>query len=206
MHAGDSPLILDELEVCHGNVRADLAVLNGVFAGYEIKSERDTLERLPAQATAYGKVFDVACLVAAPSHIPRAQSLIPEWWGIMRVEAVAGTIRISEERAGTDNPALDPYVLGMLLWRNEALRLLEQIGFDQGVRTKPTACMVSRLCERLPASDVAVLVRQTIKSRGDWRSAARQKRRDGLCRPSPTSSRFRTPSCRRNPECTGPQG
>jgi len=48
----------DELGINHGGVRADIAVVNGVFHGYEIKSDLDTLYRLPRQAEAYSEVFD----------------------------------------------------------------------------------------------------------------------------------------------------
>ena len=40
-------LILDELGVRHGTARIDIVVINGVMHGYEIKSDRDTLNRLP---------------------------------------------------------------------------------------------------------------------------------------------------------------
>src|SRR5262245_26146770 len=36
--------ILDELAICRGQVRVDLAVVNGSVHGYEIKSDRDTLD------------------------------------------------------------------------------------------------------------------------------------------------------------------
>jgi hypothetical protein len=38
---------LDELSLC-GLVRVDVAVINGTLAGYELKSDQDTLRRLPA--------------------------------------------------------------------------------------------------------------------------------------------------------------
>ena len=42
-------LILDELGVCCGRVRADMAVVNGELKGFEIKSDQDTLLRLRSQ-------------------------------------------------------------------------------------------------------------------------------------------------------------
>src|SRR5262249_9341390 len=41
---------LDELSLC-GLVRVDVAVINGTLAGYELKSDLDTLRRLPAHVT-----------------------------------------------------------------------------------------------------------------------------------------------------------
>ena len=36
-------LVVDELGLCQGRARIDLAVVNSSLHGYEIKSERDTL-------------------------------------------------------------------------------------------------------------------------------------------------------------------
>jgi hypothetical protein len=49
--------MLDEFGLEHGEVRVDVAVINGELHGYEIKSERDTLERLPRQVKAYSAVL-----------------------------------------------------------------------------------------------------------------------------------------------------
>src|SRR5271154_5741007 len=46
-------IILEEFALYGGINRADIAVLNGVSHGYEIKSDRDTLIRLPQQVQAY---------------------------------------------------------------------------------------------------------------------------------------------------------
>ncbi len=53
-----STLIVEELGICCGMARVDVAVVNGELKGFEIKSEKDTLGRLPAQSGMYGKVFD----------------------------------------------------------------------------------------------------------------------------------------------------
>ncbi|HEX6037420.1 MAG TPA: hypothetical protein VFZ20_05255, partial [Longimicrobium sp.] len=48
-------LVVPELEICQREFRIDVAVVSGTaLHGYEIKSDRDTLSRLPAQAVAYG--------------------------------------------------------------------------------------------------------------------------------------------------------
>src|SRR6266478_524890 len=63
-HAGQSDTaFLEELGLCGGRVRVDIAVVNGLLCGYEIKSDRDTLRRLSTQIDVYGKVLDRAILV-----------------------------------------------------------------------------------------------------------------------------------------------
>ncbi len=44
LHPGESDTLLgQELGLCQGFARVDLAVVNGTVHGYEIKSEQDTL-------------------------------------------------------------------------------------------------------------------------------------------------------------------
>lgn len=198
--ASAPPLIVDELELCAGDARADVAVFNGLSAGYEIKSARDTLSRLPAQVSAYSRVFQRASLVAPDSHLSRAEKGLPEWWGMVLAIEAGDDIILETARVPGDNPGIDPYAVGMLLWRREALRLLEFFGIDRGCRTKPTSCMVSRLCGHLPAAQIVEHVNQTIKSRGDWRAAARQRRCGGRSPQSPTAEDCLSFPHRRRPQ------
>ncbi|HHY79514.1 MAG TPA: sce7726 family protein, partial [Thermoanaerobacter sp.] len=49
-------IFVNELDICFGTARIDVAVINGKMHGFEIKSEQDNLERLPAQIEAYNKI------------------------------------------------------------------------------------------------------------------------------------------------------
>ncbi|MDA8118743.1 MAG: sce7726 family protein, partial [Gammaproteobacteria bacterium] len=72
-------VVLDELGICRGEVRVDVAVVNGEIHGYEIKSDRDSLRRLASQVELYSKVLDQATLVAGERHFDAAAALLPEW-------------------------------------------------------------------------------------------------------------------------------
>jgi hypothetical protein len=76
LHHGDA-VLLEELGLCRGQVRADVTLVNGSLHAYEIKSDRDTLDRLLRQASIYDKVFDRVTLVVGPRHQPAALELIP---------------------------------------------------------------------------------------------------------------------------------
>lgn len=75
--------IFEEFGVRHGTVRIDLAIINGVMHGYEIKSDRDTLSRLPEQMNKYNAVFDKITLVVGKRHLYNAINIVPDWWGIV---------------------------------------------------------------------------------------------------------------------------
>src|SRR3954453_16495336 len=81
-HGQANTLVVDELGLRHGMVRVDIAVVNGFLHGYEIKSDADTLSRLPTQVDVYSKVLDRATLVVGERHVEKAKLCVPEWWGI----------------------------------------------------------------------------------------------------------------------------
>jgi len=59
-------------------------VVNGKLHGYEIKSDADTLKRLPAQAEVYSAVFDLVTIVVGEHHLDTVRAIVPEWWGIVK--------------------------------------------------------------------------------------------------------------------------
>jgi hypothetical protein len=67
-----STLILEELGLKHGAARIDIAVVNGDLHGYELKSDSDTLSRLPRQATHLRLPCDV---VVVPTLLARTKGL-----------------------------------------------------------------------------------------------------------------------------------
>src|SRR6266849_4052905 len=108
-HRGDAEtVIFDELGVQHGVARIDLAVVNGELHGFELKSDRDTLARLPEQVESYGRVFDRVTLVVGERHVRGAVDLVPDWWGVRVACRVSGRLRFCDLRHAVKNPSPDP--------------------------------------------------------------------------------------------------
>jgi hypothetical protein len=193
-HSGDSEPIYhrEEFSLQGGSTRADLAVLNGISHGYEIKSDRDTLLRLPQQVAAYSAVFERATLVVACRHLSAARVIIRPWWGIVRVECrpLSG-IQLERIRQSRPNPAPHSEAIASLLWRPEALSLLCRLGLDSGVRSKAMPFLVARLAEKLDPERLAAYVRQAIRARGDWRFAARLRQCGDMSQQPANLSRYR---------------
>jgi hypothetical protein len=158
-------VIIDELGVCRGRVRVDLAVVNGTLHGYEIKSDRDSLRRLKTQIDFYGKVLDRATLVVAERHLSGALDILPAWWGVVRVSDMARGQNFSTVRRGRRNPCRDPRALVELLWLEDALALLEERQVARGVRGKPRRLVWDRVCEYLSLGEIAAAVRTQLKAR-----------------------------------------
>ncbi len=171
-HAKDRELrIIDELGVQHGSVRIDIAVINGIMHGYEIKSDRDTLARLPEQMTEFNTVFDQLTLVVGKQHLYQAIHIVPDWWGITIARMNSkGKVVFQTIREPEDNKEQDKVSIARLLWRDEALRILEEQNQAYGVRSKPREFVYQRLADVLEAEALKERVRKTLLvPRKDWR-------------------------------------
>jgi hypothetical protein len=167
-------LILEELGLCLGIARIDLAVVNGSLHGYEIKSERDTLDRLPGQADIYNQTLDYVTIVIAESHAHKVRMQVPEWWGIWSAIQRGQDIELTCTRGSTRNPRVNPFALAQLLWRDEALRALIHRGLSDGMLSKPRIELWSRLASELTVEDLGNVVRESLKRRVDWLIPASQ--------------------------------
>ncbi len=178
--ADPNTLIVEELGLRHGAGRVDIAVINGELHGYELKSDQDTLRRLPKQITVYNSVLDRVTLIVTPHHVAQATELIPDWWDVTLAESQrGGEINFRTVRAGGKNPAVSALAIAKLLWRDEALQLLAALGAADGMRSKPRRILYSRIIELCDLPQLQASVRNQLKSRKDWRSAEQQKLCDG---------------------------
>ena len=115
------------------NARADVAVIGARIDGFEIKTERDTLKRLPRQAEAYMRLFDRCHAVLAHRHVDDAIKILPPWWGVLAIPTDGGPTFV-RVREGNANPAVDPGTLVRLLWRDEAYDALCGLGVSPDPR------------------------------------------------------------------------
>ena len=158
-------VVIEELGVCRGQVRIDLAVVNGTLHGYEIKSDRDSLRRLDAQIDYYSRVLDRATIVAGERPLRHVQNMVPRWWGVLRIHATAGGPQFKWVRRGRRNPSRDPRSLVELLWLEDAMSLLEKRGAARGVRGKARRFVWDRVCESVSVDEIAAVVREHLKAR-----------------------------------------
>lgn len=184
---GDT-LVIDELGLCEGDARIDVAVVNGSLTGYEIKSEADTLQRLPHQVSVYSRLLDQITLVSTERHLDKAKAMVPEWWGLSGATEAGGQVQLEVVREAQQNPTVDPLAVVQLLWKDEALVLLTQLGIHKGMRSKPRPLLWKRLCEATTLSELSGLVRQQLKARRNWRLVAERALDDDLFPLSSTSS------------------
>lgn len=171
-------LVMQEYALSTEETRIDLAIFNGHFHGFEIKSDKDTLERLPNQAHSYSKIFEYLYLVVGVKHIEKAAVMLPTYWGIYSAEKKNNITQLNEVRPSSRNENQDAFAVASMLWKSEALSLLDKYNLLKGYKSKPCRALWTCLSMELPFKTLEEEVRFLVKIRGDWRVDL-QRRRDG---------------------------
>lgn len=174
---GDKPgsRVVDELELLRGVVRVDVAVINDMLHGYEIKSAADNLMRLPTQQEHYGKVFEKMTLVADERHIEEAVKIVPQYWGLIAVGMKDGKPHSYEVWPAMTNRSLDKLALAQLLWRDESLELLDYFDLATGIKSKPKKILWQTLARNLTVEQLKTFVCFKLRSRKGWKKQKRVK-------------------------------
>jgi hypothetical protein len=124
-HANDAETsVIHELKLPRPTARVDIAVVNGDLAAFEIKSDVDSLARLPRQILSFNKVFDRICVVTTKRHAQAVQRTIPHWWGISIAKNQNGEVRFKNLRRGRQNPHPDLMALLHALYLPELRSIL----------------------------------------------------------------------------------
>lgn len=183
-HENRDTLVIDELGLHHGTCRADIAVVNGRLLGYEIKSDGDVLTRLPAQVSAYNAVFDSVVIIAGERHISAVWRLVPAWWGITLCRCgVRGGVHFITERVSAPNPQVDLLSVTKLLWRSEAIQILQNKGAKGKTLRAPRQVLYEQLAECFPSDELKRIVRLFLKGRTNWRCRTQPSQCGGLSQP-----------------------
>jgi hypothetical protein len=95
----------------------------------------------------------------------------PDWWGITiaKITASSGMISFCTIREAEGNPNKNSFAIANLLWRDEALHLLEEAGQAQGIRSKPRKALYERLAAVFDQPTLQAKVRECISARTTWR-------------------------------------
>lgn len=163
-------LLVEEMEVCSGRARVDLAVIGDHLIGIELKGPKDDVTRLPRQVEAYSRCFDRVVLVVHETLLEKAKPLVPDWWGLVVSIHEGGKLTHRFEQRPKQNPNLDMDALLSLLWREEIDSMLTDLlgSVPKPRSTKKTlrAELISRI--EPPALRFAGL--RKLRERADWRT------------------------------------
>lgn len=168
-------LVIHELGLAHAKRRVDVAVVGGEIEGFEIKSAKDRLHRLPGQLEVYKRALHKLTLVVATKHVQRVIEMIPLWCGVLEIR-VNNNDRISFEtvRETRRNPGVDPFVLAHLLWRGEVLDLLSDRHLSPKNLRAPRSQLYELLVKETSECELTELIRAAMMERKSWRGCPRQ--------------------------------
>lgn len=151
--------IVEEFVICAGIVRADVAVIEKIMIGYEIKSDVDTFQRFKLQQECYEKTFDKNYLVVGEKY---RNINIPSGWGLI-VATINGLETIVEAEL---NNTVEKQALLDLLWKEELKKFLD--GYT-GIASKNRRKLRQIILENFEMSKIKDFTISTLLSRDNWK-------------------------------------
>jgi len=169
-HQDANTFVLDELGLKNGEIRADIAVLNGKLIGYEIKTDKDTLNRLSAQVLAYNEVFDKVFIVTGEKHLLKALEIIPQWWGVYLIKPItAGKITFQCFRRAKVNKVKSSFGIAQLLWKTEVLEIMSAYLNIVAKQNTTKHALYNVLSTTYAPKKLGSIALQYLKTRQGWR-------------------------------------
>ena len=164
-------LVIDELGLAHARSRIDIAVINRCLHGYEIKSDLDTLLRLPQQLRFYSMTCEKMTLVVGAKHLRAVSSMLPSWGGLVAVKiGPRGGISFDHIRPARANPNFDSFMFLHLLWRGEAEEALRALDAPPASPRATRRELYAALVEALSTAELTTLVKRAMRQRQGWRA------------------------------------
>lgn len=111
-----------------GTSRADLVILNGSSTVYEIKSERDSLNRIHDQVRSYSEVFASINVVTSERHLEKLRESLPEEVGILILSDRFQLTEVRRALATTEH--VRPEAILDCLRTSEAISVLRSLGIE----------------------------------------------------------------------------
>lgn len=167
-HCNDTRII-NELGLDFGASRVDVAVVNGIMHGFEIKSDLDNLDRLPRQMEYYNKAFERMTIVVSRKYLSEVKEMIPTWWGIKTISV--DKTRLINIRKGRQVSYQDPSLIIKLLWKKELEGLIDHLQLPKSLKKMRKNQLLALLNEEADFEIIKMYVYNVLKTRENWRSS-----------------------------------
>lgn len=174
MVKNDDGLIVHELGLAHARSRIDVAVVNGLIHGFEIKGTNDSLERLQHQLDIYIQSLQKLTMVVAERHVEQVMKTAPCWCGVIAVtRGKREAVNFERVQASKRNQLVDRYMMAHLLWRNEVQAILVSNGVCRADLRAPRAILYRRLIAEISERDLTAEIKLAMTKRQAWRDHLR---------------------------------
>ncbi len=133
-----------------GKSRADVVMITeDSLVGIEIKSDADTYTRLAGQVKDYDKYFDMNICVVGTKHAAHIEEHVPDYWGIITVEAENSVPDFYVLKKPKENPKADIRKKLEILWRPEMASIQQMNGMPK-YKEKNRKFVIDRIAELVP--------------------------------------------------------
>lgn len=166
--------VVNEMGLSAHAARIDIGVINGKLVGYEIKSDRDSLDRLPHQLEVYNQIFDLITVVCGPKHEAKLLAYLPLHCGLFVTDKDGmNHPSLRTVRKPSQNKERNGYMIASLLWHEEAKTLLISLGAGKNLSKLRRWELWERLADFFKADidKLADEVRAILKNRQTWKEA-----------------------------------
>ncbi|UVD42355.1 hypothetical protein [Staphylococcus phage vB_SauM-V1SA19] len=125
--------IFNEKAICQGKCRTDCLILdrNGTVMGIEIKTERDSTQRLNKQLYYYSLVCKYVYVMCHDKHVPKVEQILKRYKhhhvGIMSYINFKGSPVVGKYKEATPSPLRSPYHTLNILWKQHLMTILKQL-------------------------------------------------------------------------------
>ena len=160
-------IIVSEMGLSEGKAIVDVASINGIMCGYEIKSDVDSLYRLEKQISTYKDYFQKITVVTTKTHLAKIRKNYPNWLGIMIAYEENGSVLIKQLRQARYNKQTCKQEITSLLWRDEVRTLLASRGV-RGISNTPRRQLWNVMADLCTEDELIGIIKETMRSRRSW--------------------------------------
>lgn len=163
-HSLATSKMLTEFRV--GRNKADVVILNGTSAVYEVKSYYDSLIRLEDQINSYFQVFDYVNVITNSAKVEKVKTLVPEKTGILVLTSnnTISTIR----KANSNKENINSDILFDSLRKTEYTRIIKtHYGYIPNVPNTKIYRTCKKMYNEMPLNVVHELTIKTLKQRNN---------------------------------------
>ncbi len=160
-------IVVSEMGLSEGRSIIDVATINGVMSGYEIKSDVDSLYRLDRQIATYQQFFQKLTIVTTKKHLAKIRMNYPAWIGLMLAYEVDGIVMIRQLRKPKLNRRTNNRDITTLLWRDEARMALKGRGVT-GISSATRSILWDKMSQIHSQEELIAVVKTSMRSRRAW--------------------------------------
>jgi hypothetical protein len=125
-HSVKTSCMLTEFRI--SNSKADVLVLNGTSHVYEIKTDLDSLDRLPKQVSDYKRAVDYVNVITSPSYADKVENCVDDDVGILVLNNRGSISTLRSPSSNKKN--VNPGVIFDSLRKNEYLSIIKSCGVE----------------------------------------------------------------------------